>query len=453
MKKLITILVVITLLGLGCRGLSQEEQQAVQRITLNYWTVFNDVAMLNTFAKEYQGTYPYIKINIRQVRYEEFDKLFVNALADDVAPDIVSMHSRWLRQYSPRLMEMPPGVEVTRIFLKGKFQPETVVEVQRNALPSNTTLKRNYITTVAEDVIVGGKAYGIPIAADTLALYFNKELLDQSGIALPPETWGEFSDIVRSGTRYDSDGDIIQSGVAMGTGDNIDNADDILMMLMMQNGVTVSQGGLVTFASGLKGSTPNHPSLEAMRFYTDFAQPTKDVYTWNPKMGNALDEFARGKTIFYLGYAYDRARIRARGPQLPLDVVKLPQLNPQLPGNVANYWVESVVKKTKNPNEAWDFVRFMTLPENVKRYTEATGQPSPLRAQIAEQQGNPDLEPFASQILQAKNWYVGRDYPAAQAAVKNLLRAYLQPYGENQRPNQRDAELVGLAQQVIQQTY
>lgn len=453
MKRLIFITIALIVLGFGCRGLSQEELAAVRPVSLEYWTVFNDTALLQQFANEYKQQHSYVTINIRQVRVEEFDKLFVNALADEVAPDLVSLHARWLRKYQNRLLPMPPSARVSSIFTKGKYQPETIVTVQNNPLPSRASIKRDFITTVGEDVIIGESAYGLPLAADTLALYYNKELLDKAGVPVPPTTWTEFGEAVKKATRYDRDGNIIQSGVAMGTGNNVDNAADILLALMAQNGITVARGGAVTFANGLDRNSQAHPALEAIRFYTDFAQPTKDVYTWNAKMGNALDEFARGKTVFYVGYAYDRPRIQARGPQLEVEVVPLPQLNPAVPGNVANYWVEAVVKKTKNPNEAWDFIRFMTTPENIKRYTEATGQPSPLRGQIAEQQDNPTLASFAAQIIYAQNWYRGIDYDAAKSAFTDLLAAYLEPYGENQDPLERDANLIIRTQQVVQQTY
>jgi len=451
---LTVVLILVLVSGFGCRGLSQEQLAAVQPVNLEYWTVFNDVALLQQFVNEYrQQNHSYININIRQVRVEEFDRLFVNALADEVAPDIVSLHARWLRQYQNRLLAMPPSVRVASVFIKGKYQPETVVTVSNNLMPTRNSIKRDFITTVGDDVINGESVYGLPLAADTLALYYNKELLDKAGVPVPPATWTEFTEAVKKATRYDRDGNIIQSGVAMGTGNNIDNAADILIALMAQNGVTVARGGVVSFANGLDRSNPAHPALEAMRFYTDFAQPTKDVYAWNAKMNNALEEFARGKSVFYVGYAYDRPRIQARGPQLEIEAVPLPQLNPAVPGNVANYWVEAVVKKTKNPNEAWDFIRFMTTAENIKRYTEATGQPSPLRAQIAAQQDNPNLAPFAAQILYAQNWYRGADYNAAKLAFTDLLASYLEPYGENQDSTERDANLIGRAQQVVQQTY
>jgi ABC-type glycerol-3-phosphate transport system substrate-binding protein len=215
----------------------------------------------------------------------------------------------------------------------------------------------------------------------------------------------------------------------------------------------MAAGNSVAFASGLANNqNQNAPVLQAMRFYTDFARPTKDVYSWNEKMGNALDQFARGKSVFYIGFSYDAARIHAQAPQLNVSVIPVPQLDAASPVNVANYWLESVVKKSKHQNEAWDFVRFLATPANISTYTKATFRPSPLRAQVNDQKDNPDLAPFASQVLFAKNWYHGQDPVTAAKAFADLIHGYLQPYGERENPTQRDANLIGNAARVIQQT-
>ena len=143
-KTLLSIGIIAVLLitaGLGYKGLSEEEIQTVQPETLEYWTVFNDTTILNKFAEEYQKERPQVQINVRQVRYGEFDELFVNALADDVQPDIVSLHVRWLPRYLGRLSIMPPAVSVSRLVTKGKYAKETVVETLNNEMPNTDVVK------------------------------------------------------------------------------------------------------------------------------------------------------------------------------------------------------------------------------------------------------------------------------------------------------------------------
>jgi len=320
-------------------------------------------------------------------------------------------------------------------------------------MPTKSAISRDYVTAVNKGVSVGGDVYGLPLAFDTMALYYNVTLLDKAGVAQPPKTWEEFQDAVKKATKFDSSGKIIQSGVSMGTGNNIDNAGDIFALLLMQSGIKVSEGGRVSFAADRNVPAESNPVLQVLRFYTDFARIDKEVYSWNVEMENAFNAFISGRSAFYFGYAFDASRIHARAPQLNIDVVAIPQMNPESPVNVASYWLESVVKKSTHQNEAWDFVRFMTSAANVKIYVEATGQPSPLRAQLAEQKDLPELAPFASSALVAIDWYEGRNYDVAKVAIGDLMRDYLLPYGEKEDPQKRDTELITKAALVIQQTY
>jgi len=448
---LTTIFLLLTTMGVGCKGLTAEQQAAVKPVKLTYWTIYNDVEQLRQLASEYKQVRPYVTVEVRQIRYEEFDTLFSNALADDLGPDIVSMYIRWLRQYYNRLSPMPAAVNVARVVKKGKYTDEIEVIIDTNNMPTDRDIKSQYVSSVYENATVGGKVYGLPLAVDSLAVFYNKDLLDKANIPEPPKDWDEFVEAVKKTTKFNSNGDIVQAGTALGTVKNIDVSFDLLSLFMMQSGVQMSSGNAITFSSGLTNPEPSHPAFKALQFYTDFARPTKEIYTWNDQMENALTEFVRGKVVFYFGYAYDLPRIRARAPQMNLEVLPMFQLSPDDPKNIANYWLESVVKKSKHQDEAWDFVRFIASAQNVKKYTEAVLRPSPYRAHIAEQQENVQLAPFASQSLFAQNWYRGRNVDVATDAFNDLITEYLAPYNTN-KPLERDARLLINAATRVQQT-
>jgi len=456
MKKTISIvtslLLVVVLLGFGCKGLSQDEKASVRPVTLNYWTVFNDVSELKKFAAQYKALRPYVTINIRQVRYNEFDDLFTNALADGVGPDIVSMHATWIPKYEQRLSRMPSTVEVARLYESGTITKELVVEKEVNQMPTRQIINNNYVQVVPNTIIRNNRTYGLPLAVDTLAIYYNQQLLDRAGIPEPPTNWDDFVSAVVETTRFNSAGNIVQSGVALGTGENIDNSFDILSLLMMQNGVRMKSGSSVAFSAGINNSDYSHPTLQALQFYTDFANPNKEAYSWNAKMSNAFDAFVRGQSAFYFGYGFDRDRILARSPGMKLKVIPVPQLSSGKPVNVANFWVESVVRDAEAQNEAWDFVRFMALPDNARAYSDATGQVSPFRSHVAEQAEEEDRAPFASQVLFAENWYNGTDVDVAEQAFNDMVENFLKPYVEGTAPITRDRQIIINAARLIQQT-
>lgn len=454
--KILALGAVLLLTGLGCKSLPADQATAIRPVTLNYWTVFDNVDELKKRAAEYQALYPHVTVKIKQVRYNEFDNALINALADDVQPDIVSIHTRWLRQYQTRLATMPAQTKMGKLVQTNNITKDTQVLFDTYPSPTVDTIKRDYLATVADDAVIGGKIYGLPLSIDNLAVYLNKDLLDKAGIAEAPKTWDEFVAAVKLITKLDKDGQIVQSGVALGTGKNIDNSFDIISAIIAQNGVTLATAeNAVGFASGLDRPSPTHPTLQALNFYTDFARPTKDVYSWNAAEGNAFDAFTRGKTGFYLGFAYDYNRIKSRAPELNVEVVPLFQLNKNAQANSANYWLESVLKKSKNQNEAWDFIRFLSTPDNLKKYSDATKIPSPVRAHLKAEQADPILSPFASQLLVSKNWYRGNNISAVEEAFNTMVETLVAPKDIKVTPVEslkRDAAAVAKAATVAAQT-
>jgi ABC-type glycerol-3-phosphate transport system substrate-binding protein len=235
----------------------------------------------------------------------------------------------------------------------------------------------------------------------------------------------------------------------LGGAANIDRSSDILAALMMQNGAVMMDGDTVTFnqVPAIFRERGYNPGMEAVRFYTDFANPSKEVYTWNNQMDNSLKRFTDGKLAIFFGYSYHQPLIQAQAPKLNFAVAKFPQIegNPN-EANVANYWVETVSAKSKHQNEAWDFIQFMTTkPDQVKKYLERTKHPTALRSLIPEQVSNDELKIFAEQLLLAKSWYRGRDFISAEKAMNQMVDGVI-------ANPERLEEVVNQAASRIQQT-
>ncbi len=457
MRKLLLSLLCLVFIttGLGCKGLSADQQAAIKPVSLTYWTVYDNIPELQAMADKYMALHSYITITIRQLRYEEYQEKFITALADDVGPDIMSMNVRDLQKHTSRLSAAPATVSSATVVTTKGFNPQTTVTTVQNTMPTVNGVKNNYLATVGNDVIFGNKVYGLPLTVDTLALYYNKDLLDASGVATPPTNWEEFLAAVKQATKVDPNDPtkIIQSAAALGTANNIDNAADLYALLLMQKGLKVIDQGNVAFTRDTGARTS--PAFESLRFYTDFARQDKEAYTWNETQDNAFDQFVRGQSVFYFGYGFDFDRIKARAPQMNLAISPMLQLNAGSAVNVANYWVETVPKKSKHQNEAWDFIRYISQPDNIKSYSAKAHVPSALRTHNKDQKNeeNP-LFPFAVQVLQADNWYRGKDYAAGAGAFRQLITGYLAPVNEEdtQANSDRDQRLMSTAAQTLQQT-
>lgn len=450
------VLSVFLFAGFGCKGLSAEQQAATKPVTLEYWTVHDDVDQLRAQIAKYKADRPYLTVTVKQLRADELYTRLLEALSEDKGPDIISVHARDLRAFQSKLATMPPSYSDTTVRTQKNIvnQVETIVTTQPVALPTTFQIDKEFLQTVRKDVIIDGKIYGLPISVDTMAIYYNKDLLDRSDIPEPPTTWEQFQDAVRKIVRFDKDRTkILQAGAALGTGTNIVGVDDIMYILFRQSNIPfINSNNSAVFNA--RPSSGASPSYSVMDFYTDFANPSRDTYTWNESMQDSFDSFTRGETAFFFGYSYHNAQIKARAPQLNYGILPMLQLDPEKPVNVANYWVQTVVGKSKKQNDAWGLINYLTRTKAAEDYLTATKRPAALRSLVSRQKEDLDLGPFVGQILTADNWYRGKDYAAADQAIRDMVSEWINfpPTLEESRVNQWQQDALNRAASKINQT-
>jgi multiple sugar transport system substrate-binding protein len=377
----------------------------------------------------YHKLHPYVSIEYKKLRFEEYEQLMLEALAEDRGPDLFSIHNTWIGKYQSKIAPLPATTTVAEATTTGD-NPVYATKTTATATVSN--IRQAFIDAVGKDVIRKDtdkkeKIYGLPLGVDTLALFYNRDILNSAGIATPPEDWTQFLAAVSRITKLSEAGQIVVAGASLGTASNVPRFSDILSLLMMQNGANMTDdNGYATFQL-VPSQFPNKsfvPGLEALRFYTDFANPTKEAYTWNKEMPDGLEAFLSGRTAFFFGYSYQIPTIRSRAPQLNWDIAPVPQadaVNNRV--NFANYWIETVSKKSTKQDIAWDFLQFAARAEQDRSYLAASGKPPALRSLIDEQKGDPMREPFASELLTSRSWYRGVDPAAAESALGDLITA------------------------------
>jgi multiple sugar transport system substrate-binding protein len=339
--------------------------------------------------------------------------------------------------------------------VRGTINTETIVNRTNQKALDVSRLETEYVRAVKNDVVIDGKIYGLPLSVDTLAVFYNKDLLDCAQIAEPPKTWEEFQKLMEKLTKYDKDGKIIQSGTALGTGNNVSGFDDLLFTLFKQSGLDfVDRTGRPTFQqitdNGVGESS--NPAMQVINFYTDFANPNRKTYSWNENMGDSLEKFVNGSVGFFFGYSYHYPVIKARAPQLNFGVLPLFQLNPDNPANAANYWVQTVTAKSPHQDAAWALVDYLGHSEATKEYLDKTGRPSSMRMYLSEQLQKPELAPFVSQVLVADSWYRGVSYDAANKALSDMVHEWLQPNPETEDPLGWRQKILNRAASKIEQT-
>lgn len=427
-KKLTILFLLIVFIlssGFGCKTADKATQAALKPITLTYWRVFDGQDDFDEIINKYKAIHPNINIIYKKLRLDEYENELLNSLAEDRGPDIFSIHNTWMKKYQTKLVPMPESITMVYLSTQGTIKKEVVSELKTTKSISLKELRDKFVDVVGRDVILeDGKVYGLPLSVDTLAMYYNKDLFNLAGISKIPAYWNdEFIQDVKKLTKQNPEKEIIQSGVALGGSKNINRYSDILTVLMMQSGATImNEKGQVTF-NALTPSSNFTPGADALRFYTDFANEAKESYAWNKNQTNSLEMFMSGNLAIMFSYSYDLKTIKAQAPKLNFSIAKLPQIegNPPTNINMANYWVEVVSKKSKAPNEAWDFIQFITREEQAKIYLAKTKRPTALRSLVSTQKEDDEIGIFADQVLTTKSWYQGKNVRAAEDAIAEMI--------------------------------
>jgi multiple sugar transport system substrate-binding protein len=360
-----------------------------QKVTLQFWGTFDEHGFYDTAISAFEKAFPGVKIVYKQYNFEDYEKELVNSFAAGTGPDIWLMHNTWLPKHADKIQPLPQQV------LKG----------EKNPLFTIKDFQDQFLDVALADLTKDGQIYALPIYIDTLALYYNKDLFNTAGIASPPKTWDEFNEDVRELTSIDARGNIVKSGAAIGTADNINRSTDILTLLMLQSGVqmTNSNHSSATFSRQVEGEDVGE---RALQYYTDFANPSKQVFTWNDQQHYSVDAFIEGSAAMMFNYSHQIKTIRSRAARFNFGIAPVPQISgAPIAVNFANYWAPTVSKQSKNPVTAWKFLVYLTSTNEAISYVNASDRPSARRDLIEQQKTDPDLGVFAEQALSAKSWY------------------------------------------------
>jgi len=169
---------------------------------------------------------------------------------------------------------------------------------------------------------------GIPLVADPLVLYWNRDILSNAGYAKPPAYWDEINEFTRIVTKRSESGGIGVSALSFGEYQNVQHAKEIVGMLILQAGGVLTsydtEGRLVS-ALSLSGAGGLQAATNALRFYTEFADPSKEKYTWNRSLPNSRQAFAAGDAALFIGLYSEAKDIQTTNPNINFSLAPIPQ--------------------------------------------------------------------------------------------------------------------------------
>jgi multiple sugar transport system substrate-binding protein len=340
--------------------------------TLTYWGLWEPEQVLRPIIEEYQKNNPHITIEYQRQAPAQYRDRVQARLKTGKGPDIFDFHNTWLPMLADDLIPLP------------------------STIMSSADFEKTYYPVTRSDLKIGNSYYGIPLEFDGLALFYNEELFKKAGILTPPTTWDELREIAaKLVVRDEETGELEAAGIAMGTTGNVDHFSDILALMLLQNGVKLS-------------NMTGNLAEDALSFYTIFYSEDK---IWDEEMPTSTEAFANGRLAMTFGPSWRVFNIKALAPELRFKTAPVPQL----PGgtvNWASYWVVGVAKKSQFQAEAWDFLKFLSQKETLRKlYAGASkirlfGRPYP-RKDMADSLINEEyVGAYIAAAPTAQSWYL-----------------------------------------------
>jgi multiple sugar transport system substrate-binding protein len=301
--------------------------------TLEY-SIWGDPAEINNqkaVVEAFTAANPSVKVNVTVSDWEPYWDKLQTGLAGGAAPDVFAMDGPLGPDYQTRdvLLDLSPYIQGEGYDLS---------QLDANAVKDFTT--------------ADGTQFGLPRDLNVIALYYNKKMFDEAGIAYPDETWdwNKLVEVARQLTK-DTNGDGVpdQWGVYTETTD-MENA---------WSSFVWQAGGDILSADGTKSALDTDQAAQGIQFLQDLIW--KEKVSPDPAIfAETGDAFEQGKAAMEINGSWLVPTHEAAG--LDFGIAPLPK-GPAGQATSVNPTGAVVYKGTKSPEAAWALVKYLASPE------------------------------------------------------------------------------------------
>lgn len=308
----------------------------------------------------------------------------INAMAAGTGPDLVLMTQEEIFNFEDKLLVIPYGLVSQSSFLSSFIDQGQL-----------------FLTSEGE--------LALPFMVDPLVMYWNRDLFAAAGEASPPQFWNDFLALAPKITQLDAAANIKRSTVAMGQWQNVANAKAILSTLFLQAGdkivVRRSDGTLNPVFGSTPTNAPSNPSESALRFYTEFTNPSKTTYSWSRTMPLSSTAFIAGDVAVYFGFASEYATLAARNPNLRFGVARMPQVEGvSTRATYSRLTGLAIPRNSKNANGAAEIAQKLSSSQVGSSLVKLTGLPPVRRDVRVDTSADAAMAVFKDAALIARGW-------------------------------------------------
>ncbi|MEI9430099.1 ABC transporter substrate-binding protein [Mesorhizobium sp. Cs1299R1N3] len=320
--------------GMGMLAFAAQADAGEVRVTVAEYSAKTG-PYFEQVKKEFEAKNPGITVKFEVVPWDVLLQKLTTDITAGTNADLSIIGTRWLIDFVQQDVAEPLDSYITPEF-KGRF-----------------------IDTFLSPSIMGGKTYGLPIAASARAMYYNKELFEKAGIAKPPATWTELQEDARK----------IKAQGAFGFGlQGKEIETDVYYYYAMW-----SQGTEILNKDGTSGlGTPG--ALEAAKLYKSMIDEglTEPGVTSNNRE-DVQNLFKQGKVGMMITAPFLSNQIKEEAPSLKYGVAAIPAGPTGARGTYGVTDSMIMFKNSKNKDEAWKLMDFLFTTEQRAKFTQGEG--------------------------------------------------------------------------------
>jgi multiple sugar transport system substrate-binding protein len=134
------------------------------------WNYAEDIVQDN--INIFQQAHPDVSVKLSSFTWQTFHETMVNRFRSKTATDVAYNGGNWLEEFAAAGWVVP---------LEDHF-------------PWVKDYQSKVLGFAWQDMTYNGKVYGLPYYADTITFMYNAKILEDNGIAAPPETWDELTE-------------------------------------------------------------------------------------------------------------------------------------------------------------------------------------------------------------------------------------------------------------------
>lgn len=291
--------------------------------------------IVEELVTDFKAQNPNIEINFQSIPYNDFFQKLGPSLEAGTGPDVFQI----------------PGPLVREFYSRGQLAPVP------DSVYTSADIEKDFVPWTVQLLKQDGKYVGLPTDVQSFVIFYNDDLFKEAGLdpTKDLETYEEFAAAAEKLTKRDGD-TLTQSG--------FDVAHNTYQLFWPQMS-TLSDKGIVD-EDTMKVTYDNDAGVAMWQWMTDLVTKSK---VDSPEFLAKQQPFELGKAAMDAHEFVYAGALKDAAPDLNFSVHLPPHAAGRPAGTGGTHWAYVVSSKSKNPEAAWQWVKFLTSDAADRKWT------------------------------------------------------------------------------------